>query len=198
MALEDSIFVRPPPQDLIAKGSGQHVLVYFITGNPGLIEYYREFLTDLSTLLHSKTKETMYHVIGPSLGGFELQRGVDARQKHPPYNLRDQIIIVEKEITRNAIEAQKLRRRGSDDFNRISTQPLPVILVGHSVGAYILLELIGRRQTMQMACVGSRVEATSEINGGICLFPTVVDIAKSPNGKKLSVSANEMCHNCII
>src|SRR5205807_2345433 len=57
-----------------------------------------------------------------------------------------------------------------------------VILIGHSVGAYILLEVIRRlRENVE------REEEGVQVIGGICLFPTVTHIAKSPSGRKSSV-----------
>jgi alpha-beta hydrolase superfamily lysophospholipase len=59
-----------------------------------------------------------------------------------------------------------------------------VILVGHSVGAYISLEIIRRLRAQGMA--GDDFE--KRVVGAVGLFPTVVDIARSESGMKAAVS----------
>lgn len=54
-----------------------------------------------------------------------------------------------------------------------------VIIVAHSVGAYIALEVIRRLRDEENANV--------EVVGGVLLFPTIVDIARSPSGIVLTV-----------
>jgi hypothetical protein len=87
--------------------------------------------------------------------------------KRPPYSLQEQIQFVEMKLKQHVARMQS------------STQ---VILVGHSVGAYILLEILRRHR-------GGKAQRTPSedmtILGGILLFPTVVDIAKSPLGVRL-------------
>lgn len=58
---------------------------------------------------------------------------------------------------------------------------MKVILVGHSVGSYIALELIRKWQEGGM---GKGIN----ILGACLLFPTVTHIAKSPSGRKVGVS----------
>ncbi|KAG0129073.1 hypothetical protein HOY82DRAFT_586270 [Tuber indicum] len=52
-----------------------------------------------------------------------------------------------------------------------------VLLMGHSVGGYVFMEMI--RQLKQE---GEKVEVV----GGVGLFPTIVDIGKSPSGRLLT------------
>lgn len=57
--------------------------------------------------------------------------------------------------------------------------------MGHSVGTYIAMEVIRRhreRSTSDHSNTGG-----FDIIGGVMLFPTVMDIASSPSGKKLTV-----------
>jgi pimeloyl-ACP methyl ester carboxylesterase len=60
-----------------------------------------------------------------------------------------------------------------------------VILIGHSVGAYILLEVL--RRHLERRGKGCEDEGFRVV-GGVLLFPTVVDIGKSPSGLRASVS----------
>ena len=57
-----------------------------------------------------------------------------------------------------------------------------VILVGHSVGAYIALEVLRRLQRKEEG-MGVRVV------GVLGLWPTVTHIAKSPSGVRIGVSS---------
>ena len=170
MSLCDVIDLVTP----LAPGSGvKHVLVYLISGNPGLIEYYRLFFDCLLSILTKNNTDTMYHLHGSSLPGFELdhlaqQRTADSLGKAPPYSLNEIIDAV-----RTRVES-KTASLGLE--LNLDTRSLPVILVGHSVGSYIILEIISRWQS-------KRPESAVHLIGGICLFPTVVDIAKSPSGR---------------
>ncbi len=58
-----------------------------------------------------------------------------------------------------------------------------VILMGHSVGSYILLELIRRHRDRIVDG-----EKDFDLIGGVLLFPTITHIAQSPLGMVASVS----------
>jgi hypothetical protein len=180
MALSSTIHLHPP----VSPSTKTKFLIYHITGNPGLIEYYRTFLTHLydsltnpllTSLSESPLSRLDFHVYGRSLNGFEVDESSSTSLsssyrnavKTLPYSLEEQIVQ-----SQQALEevVQKLTNEGAKDVR--------VILMGHSVGSYILLEII------------RRVRAKGEdvrIVGGICLFPTVMDIAKSESGKIASV-----------
>ncbi|PVI07711.1 hypothetical protein DM02DRAFT_608793 [Periconia macrospinosa] len=144
-------------------------IIYFITGNPGLIGYYRNFLTHLYGLLSTDTIRV--HIYGRSLSGFEVDP-VKATKHAPPYSLEDQILH-----STIALEEQ-VRKIQEED----SSQDTRVILMGHSVGAYILLEVTRRMMIKAKAQGGVGVRVV----GGICLFPTITHIAKSSSGRKSS------------
>lgn len=153
-------------------------IIYFITGNPGLIEYYRSFLTQLYGLLSSSDSSTRFHVYGRSLSGFEVEtptsRG-SANTKPPPYSLDEQIEQSEATL-RDLVDDV---RKEADEAN----EPR-VILMGHSVGAYILLEI-----TRRLAGINGSGRSV-QIAGGVCLFPTVTHIMRSENGRKSSVRSS--------
>ena len=147
-------------------------LVYFITGNPGLIGYYEPFLSTLASLLSDSA--VGYEISGTSLAGFEAlssdQDSTSSELGPPPYSLRQQIEITERRIA-------ALARRHAQSVSGGGLPP--VILIGHSVGAYILLQVLRRH------C--QREPRHLRIIGGILLFPTVTHIAKSPSGVRLTV-----------
>jgi hypothetical protein len=141
--------------------SASHHLIYFITGNPGLISYYGIFFQTLQGLLTSSTASAsnIFHIHGQSLAGFEDDATKPFRPT--PYSLEDQI-----SSSLSTLQGPKK-----------SHPYTSIILIGHSVGAYILLELINRLR---------KSSSPLTIKAGILLFPTVTHIAQSPSGVKIS------------
>ena len=152
----------------------QEYLIYFITGNPGLILYYQPFLSRLHSLLAScsATDSARFHICGHSLKGFEFQCDDYAELPKSPLSLGEQIKYQEHLLY------QHIRSHRT----RTSNTP-KVILMGHSVGAYILLELIRNHRAMI-----DHGEEDFDLIGGILLFPTITYIAQSPLGVVASVS----------
>lgn len=150
-------------------------IIFFLPGNPGLLGYYLEFLS----LLSAAAPCSQCTIAGFSLGGFDVSPSKSpdsiASIQCPPgsstgplYSLQDQIILTHCRI--DAL-VQALSRNDGARYN--------VILIGHSVGAYIALEVIRRLHEER-----SEQDAPSyAISGAILLTPTVVDIAKSSHGK---------------
>jgi len=147
--------------------SASHHLIYFITGNPGLISYYSTFFQTLHELLSSSTisNSNIFHIHGQSLAGFEDDLSKPFRAT--PYSLEDQI----------SLSLSTLRDFKIPSGPKKSQSYTSVILIGHSVGSYILLELINRLR---------KFSSSLNIKAGILLFPTVTHISQSPNGIKIS------------
>lgn len=171
--------------------------VFFISGNPGLIGYYHPFLSLLGKYL-GKTgdqsgTESSIQVYGCSLGGFEVDHDNTSPSKNAErsrlYDLEDQIVFVHDKL--NAL--MSANASSANDASGLGfSAKRKVILMGHSVGAYIAMEVLRRHRE-----VNPEPEAESEspngytvefdIIGGVMLFPTVKDIAHSPSGRKLTV-----------
>lgn len=146
---------------IVDEAAVSYHLIYFITGNPGLISYYSSFLRTLHELLSASKdmSSNCFHIHGQSLLGFE---GDDDRSV--PYDLEDQI-----NFSLKSVEAQSI------PSGPLEGQPYAsVILIGHSVGSYMLLEVIQRLR---------KSSPSVNIRAGILLFPTVTHIAKSPSGR---------------
>jgi len=142
--------------------SASYTLIFFICGNPGLIGYYTTYLNTLHQLLHREAEDhsAYIHIYGQSLAGFSDDNTFPAQR---PYGLEEQIQLLEKALT------HKL----NDPVHGRAKQFEKVILIGHSVGSYILLELIQR----------TRLSSSSiNISAGILLFPTITYLAQSPRG----------------
>jgi pimeloyl-ACP methyl ester carboxylesterase len=172
------IHLRTPPEPG-RKPAKTTYIIYFLTGNPGLVEYYRTFLTHLYGVLTRDTasnRDVEFQVYGRSYSGFEM-RVQDIKtykyRKIPPYGLQDQIRHAEDDVVE---VVEEVKDNGGKDVR--------VILVGHSVGSYIGLEIVRRLRAHGLA--GEDFE--TRISGVVGLFPTVVDIARSESGMKMAVS----------
>jgi hypothetical protein len=165
----------------------KQILVYFVTGNPGLISYYSDFVKTVQSNLSKLSvpqKSNLYqdsNIIfhGASLDGFEVTRPSDPDLKFP-LSLPQQISRVKKNVERKVAELFSAQGKSAED-----NEPMPVVLMGHSVGAYILLEVIAQWQADQQD--GKSKDSIWRPVAGINLFPTVTEIAKSEKGRQLSV-----------
>lgn len=180
-----------------AEANSTVTTIFFISGNPGLISYYHPFLSLLADQLRvseGSKPGSSFQIYGCSLGGFELledkiQTFNDRSHKPNPkiHGLEDQIDFVHGKLHTLVMENSKttLSQTRSPDaaFATATTPPRQkFILIGHSVGAYIAMEILRRHRETS----GSK-SAEFDIIGGVMLFPTVMDIAASPSGRKLTV-----------
>ncbi|KOS37685.1 hypothetical protein ACN38_g11508 [Penicillium nordicum] len=162
--------------------SDQKTTIFFISGNPGLIGYYHPFLSLLAKHLDEPKEEPLtrlpsFQIYGCSLSGFEI----DEPQSSPSPNnaidldLEDQICFVQGKLATLMGDESNGNGKGTADVGNRQK----VILIGHSVGAYIAMEILRRHRE-------ASPESTFDIVGGAMLFPTVKDIAASPSGQKLT------------
>lgn len=140
---------------------------FFITGNPGLIGHYQRFLTTIHHALNQNASANIA-VYGRSLAGFELSdpRKPSARKL---LDMQGEMEHLESTLL-DVVTSSPASKRG---------EKLHITLAGHSVGAYFLMLLLERYHAARR-----EREVPYCIDAGICLFPTVVDIVKTPNGKK--------------
>ncbi|KAK5077303.1 hypothetical protein LTR64_005214 [Lithohypha guttulata] len=178
-------------------------IIFFVTGNPGLIGYYEQFLQLLCTT--GVGKDSI--VAGASLGGFD--KGMNSvwrledegsegntsdnvqhfqsQFQHPPgfeprnegiYDLQDQIKLSHARLS-------YLARWVRDNHARVADMPIQVILVGHSVGAYIALEVVRMQHeaSLSMSNVAPISVSDFRIVATMLLTPTIHNIAHSPSGR---------------
>ena len=164
--------------------SKEEYMIYLIPGNPSLISFYEPFLSTLFDLLRTDVKNEAhpFHVGGFTLAGFGSGRQTELGNLKLPAGLRDQIRYTEELIklgldTHTYQDAVSKEQRGPK-----------IILIGHSVGTYIALEILRRRAQGQ--------NDLSKLNlvGAILLFPTVSEIAKSSRGLIATVCPDHSCH----
>jgi len=160
--------------------------IFFIPGNPGCVAYYQTFLATLHQLLNSPSFSARVAVYGRSLRGFELHASSNhsplaSRFREGPWGLQAEI-----EFSEALLQTYVTKLAKSTTTN--PKQKPKLILIGHSLGTYIILELL-RRRNERLRKARSKGEwcrdAEVEIEAAVLLFPTVVDIAKSPNGKSI-------------
>ena len=171
----EGLYYAPPPDR--SNDGKQDILIYMITGNPGLIAYYEPFLSTLHSLLLSSpaSQSANFYILGCSFTGFEISPTGSGKESKTPVGLGKQIQDTEDRLYAYVDEHQR--------SSTANGRPLKVILMGHSVGAYILLELIQQHKNK----VDSG-EKDFDLVGGILLFPTITHIAQSPSGMVASVS----------
>lgn len=173
------------------------VLIYFIPGNPGLIDYYAPFLAHLRELLDSATAtssslppSTRFHIYGQDLAGFSDDGHEPFTSKRKPFDLEYQI-----QLTLKTVESMRVAEAwGNDgeDLQESNRHYDEVILMGHSVGSYIALQLCHRSLSRLQQGREREREPENQLGGGgpkldrgILLFPTIVHIARSPAGRRL-------------
>ncbi|KAH8909212.1 hypothetical protein BR93DRAFT_537068 [Coniochaeta sp. PMI_546] len=164
------------PADQSPAAETRHVLVYFISGNPGLIDYYEPFLSTLHTLLESSPRQNgdravSVQIRGRNLAGFDD----DDHEKpftptNPPHCLEYQIRHILSDLNSASVEVRGPRNGTPFD---------DVIVIGHSVGSFITLEVFNRHLH------GHPELQQVNLRAAILLFPTVTHIAQSPSGRKL-------------
>ena len=173
---QDSLWFGPSVAT--TKGVQPKLMVYFIPGNPCTVSYYELFLSHLAKLLNTSDKDDKEQqsaiVGGSTLPGFQLSRPSSVNGKLPA-GLKDEIVNAE------VLLARAVQRYSSEDVVGTSNKGPKVILMGHSVGAYMILEMLRRRAQRESEL------ANLSIIGAVLLFPTVTEIAQSWHGSILSV-----------
>lgn len=155
----------------------RHALIYFVCGNPGLIEFYTVFLECLRGLLDTSESSgsgtTSYDIYGRCLFGFDDDDHVPFAEGGTPFDLNDQVEGIYKDVAAQRVPAgdKTQDQRPYDD----------VILMGHSVGAYISTEIFHRHMKSQSQA------PHLNLRYGFLLFPTLTHIALSPSGKQVTL-----------
>lgn len=150
--------------------------IFFLPGNPGLVEYYSKFLSLLHSTLSLAPSTIQFNVAGCSYAGFEMEPLPNPEQsdEHKLYNITEQVTY----------SLAKLQEFINQTTTTKDTTP-KVILIGHSFGTFVIAEMMKQVYTSSFA--GEEKQRNFEIIGNIHLFPPIPDLAKSPRGVKAAV-----------
>jgi len=129
---------------------GRKTVILIIPGNPGIINFYEKFAQDLNA-------HTNLDVIGISHTGHFYDDNIKEWQ---PKNLLDQINDKIKYIEQHLM----------------NQNDIDIILVGHSIGCYIILETLNYLDN----------NIKKRIKKAFLLMPTIERMRESPNGKLLT------------
>ncbi|KAK2601622.1 hypothetical protein QQS21_004857 [Conoideocrella luteorostrata] len=154
------------------RGSSQRALIYFVCGNPGLIGFYVDFLDALRNLLNTSQGTTAYDIYGRNLLGF-------CDDEHEPFGPDNTPWDVHAEV--DGMYEDVAARRVSVEDGTGDDKPYDfVILMGHSIGAYICVEMFHRH--MQDPSRAQRLN----LRHGFLLFPTIASLALSRSGVRFN------------
>jgi hypothetical protein len=153
--------------------SNDDYVVYMIPGNPCIMTYYQQFMSTLFGSLNDALapRKISAHVGGYTLPGFGLQPGRPSGVRLPA-SLKSQVKHTEELIRIALLE----HVQGENDAKRPK-----VVLVTHSISAYIALEILRRRAE------GHSSLSDVDIVGSVHICPTVTHIAHSRNGVRAKV-----------
>ncbi|KAH6889716.1 hypothetical protein B0T10DRAFT_39262 [Thelonectria olida] len=149
------------------KGIKRRALIYFVCGNPGLIEYYTDFLSHLRGLLHTTEEDAAYDIYGRNLLGFSDTDHEPFGKGNDPWDLEGQIEGIYDDVA-----ARRVGGEGGRPYDY-------VVLMGHSVGSFISVEIFHRHMKDP-----ERAPHLS-LRFGFLLFPTLTHIGKSPSGTRI-------------
>jgi pimeloyl-ACP methyl ester carboxylesterase len=170
------------PQDFWLKpqhngNDGGEYVVYMLPGNPCIMTYYHPFLSKLFSCLNDALalRRLSAQVGGYTLPGFGME-SCSLDDVSLPASLQDQIGYAEK-LIRRALK----KHVEADDHGEHKQRP-KVILVAHSAGTYMALEIL-RRYTE-----GHNALSDVTIVGTVLICPAITDAAESRNGSVANVS----------
>ncbi|POR31564.1 Uncharacterized protein TPAR_08241 [Tolypocladium paradoxum] len=160
----------------------RRALVYFVCGNPGLVGFYADFLDALRGMLDASEAEpearTAYDVYGRNLLGFsDAEHEPFGPGRAGPWDLDAQVEAIYDDVAARA----EHRGSGSDSGSDSGCGYDFVVLAGHSVGAYIAVDIF-HRHARQPDRAPRLV-----LRHGLLLFPTIASIDESPSGRRMQL-----------
>lgn len=176
MAIHSISFPAGQESRTTSAESRKDVLIFMISGNPGLIDYYKPFLSALRTLLDSSpaSKGTRFHIYGQDLAGFNDDDHAPFSAANPPRDVAYQVNYLFETLSEIRIQDEGDPQKQGQPFD-------DVILIGHSVGTYLILQLFHKQLRSPELAPHLRLQT------GILLFPTIEHIRHSPSGKRLEL-----------
>ncbi len=164
-----------------AAASGRpKVVILFIPGNPGVVSFYTQYLSaiynnhalrgrvEILAVSHRGHASLQHGLMGAGAGGHPFygpnESQAQAAARGEGTGLLEQIKL--KIAAVDAIRAAYPKQPGAKDNVKL-------LLIGHSIGSYIALEVLKARPEL--------------VDSVHLLFPTVSQIGQTPNAKRLAV-----------
>lgn len=160
--------------------------IFFLPGNPGIVEYYLVFLEGLYNALNNGEKTVKFHVAGRSLAGFELNTSNSSWQpeedhlqvENKPLNISEQVDFCLHEIRRY------MRDESANTTVGGAQTPHKLILIAHSFGAFVVTEILKR---LASSSPSKAEQDRFHVIGAVLLFPPIPDLEASPRGSQITV-----------
>jgi pimeloyl-ACP methyl ester carboxylesterase len=198
---DEIYFPAPPPHPISSSStspnptSDNHHHIIFLPGNPGCVAYYEAYLAHLHSLLNedksasSNSDKPRYTIYARSYPGFTVNPSTTTSA----LSLRFPAHVSGSWSLQRTIDfAEAVIQRYVSQLATKSSSPArgkaKIILVAHSLGTFITLELL-RRRNARLASLSKgswSSDAQFDITTAVLLFPTVMDLALSTNGEKFS------------
>ncbi|KAG5984065.1 hypothetical protein E4U55_006200 [Claviceps digitariae] len=148
--------------------SQQRALIYFVCGNPGLIGFYVDFLDALRNLLDTWHGHAAYDLYGRNLAGF-------SDHDHEPFGPHNPPLDIDAQVTAMYHDVASRRTSSGKPYDF-------VILMGHSIGAYICVEIFHRH----MHSTHPHPSPPLHLRHGFLLFPTIASLGLSAAGTRFN------------
>ncbi|KAK0524988.1 hypothetical protein OC842_005653 [Tilletia horrida] len=158
------------------------IVLMFICGNPGLASFYTKFLTTIHR--HPKLKGRIeiialshrgHALVTPAaVDGTTEQESADEARHGIRTSLYDQVrhkVDALDSVRKVYPRAHATAKADGENGSTRSPKDVKIVLVGHSIGAYIALEMLRARRR--------------DVDGVHLLFPTLSHIARTPNAQSL-------------
>ncbi|XP_024134594.1 lipid droplet-associated hydrolase isoform X2 [Oryzias melastigma] len=133
------------------------LVILLIPGNPGLVGFYKTFMQELHSLLEHKYPVWAVSHAGHCAAPDGMDMVEDGRAA-----AEDDVFGLSGQIEHKLAFVRKHIPKGSS-----------LVLVGHSIGCYIILEMMRRNPELKVL-------------KAVMLFPTIERMAESPQGRRLT------------
>jgi len=169
------LYWPPSSEDTDPRPNDQpHTVLLFVPGNPGLVDFYIPYLSALQRRYGSPAsnqKALKLTIIAKAHCGHSPALFASGRIQ----NLRETRTSLHAQIDSVAQIYDAIRQyyspSSTDSVHDSGPRRTRIILAGHSVGAWIALQLLKRRP---------------DVDALFLLFPTISNIGGTPNGRMLS------------
>ncbi|KAE8232693.1 hypothetical protein CF326_g2271 [Tilletia indica] len=169
------------------------VVLIFICGNPGLASFYTKFLSTIHRHPGLKGRIEIFAVshrghalVSPVVvEGTNEARSADEARQGIRTSLYDQVrhkVDILDAVRR--VYPRASAQTGTENGASRSSKDVKVVLVGHSIGSYIALEVLRARRR--------------DVDGIHLLFPTLSHIGRTPNAQSLQLLLHPLTASLVL